>query len=336
MKTSKFVLFLTGLMLIAFSGTTQAADPGTPFDANSLPSGQRAGSLLVYNVYTSSVTAPALQNTKISITNTSDSIPTNVHLFFIDGLSCSIADRYICLTPNQTAVLLASEQDPGTTGYLLAVATYNDGLPSQHNYLIGDEYVKFDTGHFASLGADAYAKNNPGIVVSADGTIASLTLDGLNLGSSYSVASRVLAVDNIGSAADGNDTLLIINRLSGNLTTTASTIGAAFGILFDDAERPHSFNFNGGCHFRIRLNDAFPKTAPRFSQVIPAGQSGWMKFWSQGEFGISGAVIVKTTTSGAGSFNEGHTLHGLRFTLGAGYGMPVFPPGCNVGGPTLQ
>jgi hypothetical protein len=336
MKTSKFVLFLTGLMLVAFSGTARAADPGTPFDANSLPSAQRAGSLLVYNVYTSSVTAPALQNTKISITNTSDSIPTNVHLFFIDGLSCSVADRYICLTPNQTAVLLASEQDPGTTGYLLAVATYNDGLPSQHNYLIGDEYVKFDTGHFASLGADAYAKANDFNAVSTDGSLALLFLDGQNFAGSYGTAPRVLAVDNIGSAADGNDTLLIINRVGASLTVAAFTIGGAFGILYDDAEQPHSFNFNGGCHFRIRLNDAFPKTAPRFSQVIPAGQTGWMKFWSQSDIAISGAVIVKTTTSGAGSFNEGHTLHGLRFSRTATYTFPVFPPGCNVGGPTLQ
>jgi len=41
-----------------------------------------------------------------------------VHLFFVDGATCSIADSLVCLTPNQTASFLASDIDPGTTGYI--------------------------------------------------------------------------------------------------------------------------------------------------------------------------------------------------------------------------
>ena len=313
--------------LLTLTSSAFAADPGTGFEPLNPVSDQKAGSLLIFNIYTSSVAAPAAQNTKISITNTNDSSGIAIHLFFIDGASCSIADRYLCLTPNQTGLLLASEQDPGTSGYLVAIATDFNGLPALHNYLIGDEFVKFDTGHFASLGADAYTKINNVNVVSGDGTLAAAFLDGINLAGSYSAAARVLAVDNIGSAQSGNDTLLIFNRLGGNLHVAVTGAGSLFGILYDDAERPHSFNFVAGCHFRFRLNDAFPRTAPRFTQVIPAGQSGWMKFWAISDIALSGAVITRSTVAGASSFDGGHTLHALRLTS-AVYTLPVFPPSC--------
>jgi hypothetical protein len=329
MKTRKGLLLLVGMtMLILASTTAMAADPGTPFDPLQQASDQKAGSILFYNIYTSSVSAPALQNTKMSMTNTSSSNGIAVHLFFVDGAACSVADRYICLTANQTTVLLASEQDPGTSGYLLAVATDFDGLPALHNFLIGDEYVKFDTGHFASLGADAYAKINDTNVVSTDGSLAALFFDGLNLAGSYNTAPRVVAIDNIGAPASGNDTLLILNRIGGNLTTTAGSLGPMFGLLFDDAEQPHSFNFNGGCHFRLRLSDAFPRTAPRLSQVIPAGQSGWMKVFGVADVALSGVVITASTAPGAGSFSGGHSLHALRLSASGVYTMPVFAPGC--------
>jgi hypothetical protein len=59
----------------------------------------------------------------------------------------------ICLTANQTTTFLASEQDPGTTGYHLAIAVDGvNGCPINFNFLIGDEYIKLESGHFANLG----------------------------------------------------------------------------------------------------------------------------------------------------------------------------------------
>jgi hypothetical protein len=43
--------------------------------------------------------------------------------------------------------------------------------------------------------------------------------------------------------------------------------------------------------FVRQLNNDFPKTSPRFDQVIPAGQTGWTKFWGTSDVGIIGAVI---------------------------------------------
>ena len=80
-----------------------------------------------------------------------------VHLFFVDGTTCSIADSIVCLTPNQTMTSLASELDPGVTGYLIAVAIDSNGCQIRVNPLIGDEYVKFDSGYFGIYGAEQIA-----------------------------------------------------------------------------------------------------------------------------------------------------------------------------------
>src|SRR5262249_47992081 len=136
--------------------------PGQPFPDSSEVSDQKAGSVLVYNLYTSSATSSTAQNTRINLTNVSPTDQVAVHLFFVDGATCSIADSFVCLTPNQTTSFLASDIDPGTTGYLIAVASdCVTGCPIAFNCLIGDAYVKFSTGHAANLGAEALAAVSP-------------------------------------------------------------------------------------------------------------------------------------------------------------------------------
>ena len=63
---------------------------------------------------------------------------------------------------------------------------------------------------------------------------------------SYNALPRVLAADNIPDRASGNDTLLVINRIGGNLLVGASPIGSIFGLLYNEAEQSHSFSFNTG------------------------------------------------------------------------------------------
>jgi uncharacterized repeat protein (TIGR01451 family) len=117
-----------------------AIGPGAVFPSTGEVSDQKAGSVLVYNLYSSSIAAPNQQNTRVSITNTNPSLPIAVHLFFVDGATCSIADSLVCLTPNQTASFLASDIDPGTTGYIVAVASdLVTGCPVNFNFLIGDD-----------------------------------------------------------------------------------------------------------------------------------------------------------------------------------------------------
>jgi hypothetical protein len=141
---------------------------------------------------------------------------------------------------------------------------------------------------------------------------------------------RVLAVDNVPSRADGNDTLLIINRIGGNLGTGAATLSTLFGLLYDDAENALSFSVTGGCQLRNSLSNTFPRTAPRLETFIPAGRSGWMKLYSQSDIGILGSVINLNTNAGAsaGAFNGGHNLHHLTLSAAANYVLPIFPPSC--------
>src|SRR5262249_51940498 len=142
----------------------------------------------------------------------------------------------------------------------------------------------------------------------------------------YNKLPRTLAVDSVPSAADGNSTLLIVNRPGGNLVTGGSTIGSLFGIFYDDAENTASYSFTGGCQFRAIYSDTFPRTVPRLSTFIPKGHTGGTKFWTAAETPILGAVI--NFNPNASGFNGGHNLHKLTLVNSTSMTIPVFPPGC--------
>ncbi|MEO6725654.1 MAG: DUF11 domain-containing protein, partial [Blastocatellia bacterium] len=302
---------------------------GNPFPAPSQINDQKPGSILIFPVYTSDAVTGNTQNTRIAITNTDPTRSVAVHLFFVDGSSCSVSDSFLCLTAQQTTSFLASDVDPGTTGYIVAVAVNGEGCPIIFNQLIGDEYVKFASGHQANLGAEAISAL-PGLL-NVPCTLGSGTLT-LNFdGVIYNALPRVLAADNIGSKADGNDTLLIVDRIGGDLGTGASTLGTLFGLLYDDSEIGVSFQVTGGCQLRNSLSNNFPRTTPRFEQLIRAGRTGWMKLYSQSNnVGIIGAAIRfnPNASTSAASFNQGHNLHKLTLTTEATVTIPIFPPPC--------
>src|SRR5262249_37058988 len=133
------------------------------------------------------------------------------------------------------------------------------------------------------------------------------------------------------SRADGNDTLVILNRASGNLAIGADSIGAVGGILYSDTENPYSFTFTSNqCQFRFSVSNTIPRTAPRFSTVVPAGRSGWIKFFTfRDNVALLGAAINLNTsaTTAATAFNQGHNLHKLRLT-NSSVTIPIFPPSC--------
>ncbi|MBS1787733.1 MAG: hypothetical protein JST85_08430 [Acidobacteria bacterium] len=321
--------------LVVMSSFALAADPGLAYPAASEASDQKAGSILFYNVYTSGATSGNTQNTRINITNTDPFFAQFVHLYFV-AEGCSIADSFICLTANQTASFLASDVDPGITGYIVAVSVDGVlGCPIGFNSLIGDEYVKFTSGHAANLGAVAFSALYNGRVPGCDANsvTAVIRFNGItgDAANGYNCAPAVLALDNVGSRADGNDTLIIINRVGGNLGIGASTLGTLFGLLYDDAENVLSFSVSGSCQLRNTLSNNFPRTTPRFETFIPAGRTGWVKFFNQtGAIAILGAAINfnANAASSAGAFNGGHNLHHLTLNCVDGYIVPVFPPSC--------
>ncbi|HQR35406.1 MAG TPA: Ig-like domain repeat protein, partial [Blastocatellia bacterium] len=68
----------------------ESPGPGLLASPISEKSDQKAGSVLIYNVYTSGTTSANTQNTRINLTNTNPQQSVNVHLFFV-AEGCSIA-----------------------------------------------------------------------------------------------------------------------------------------------------------------------------------------------------------------------------------------------------
>ncbi len=320
------LLTLTGLQ----NAMAQGDVPGTPISAlGGVAHDQKAGSVLIYPVYTSLASMPNLQNTRIAMTNIDARNGVAVHLFFVDGNTCSVADSYVCLTANQTTSFVTSDLDPGVTGYLVAVTVNATGCPIIFNALIGDAYVKFGTGHAANLGAIAVGAL-PGLAevpCTAASSVAVLNFDG----SSYNPLPRTIAADSLPDRASGNDTLLVVTRIGGNLATGAATLDSVFGLLYDDSETAVSFSFTStACQFRSSLSNNFPRTTPRYSIFIPAGRTGWLKLWRVNEGAIVGATLNfnPNAATAAGAFNQGHNMHTLTVTTSASYTIPVFPPSC--------
>jgi hypothetical protein len=234
---------------------------------------------------------------------------------------------YICLSQNQTATFLASEFDPGTTGYLIAIATNSLGCPISFNALMGDEYVKFSTGHASNLTADAVAALNIPQVCDETAFTAKLNFNGID----YGLLGRALAVSNLPDRASGNDTLLILSSIGGNLAISATPLGPIYGILYNDTESPYSFGFAPNkCQIISTLSNNFPRTVPRIEQIIPPGRSGWLKLWAYDDAAIFGATINVNVTQGldAPAFGHGRNLHKLTLTSAGALTIPLFPPTC--------
>lgn len=343
MQASHRFTHLLMAMGITFALSTMAlaAEPGSRFPDTSSISDQKAGSMLVYNVYTSSITNFNAQNSRLSITNTNENSAAFVHLFFVDGSTCAVADMFVCLTANQTYSFLVSDLDPGVTGYLMAIAVDGvTGCPVNFNYLIGDVYVKFPTGHTGNLAAESIAAQFETFSgCNGSTSLAQLFFDQPGTPDSYNALPRVLAVDNITDRMSGNNTLLILNRIGGNMAISSSPIGSIFGLLYDDAENAFSFSFSSGaCQFRSTLSNTFPRTVPRFEVAIPAGRSGWMRIYSTDEsVSLLGSVFTANPNANTfgNAFEGARNLHKLTLntqdsrTGGAqSITIPVFPPSC--------
>ena len=341
--TQTFTLSLL-LVLAAITSTAFAADPGIPFPQSSEISDQKPGSILFYNFYTSGAGFSDSHDTRINITNTNSALKTIVHLFFVDGATCSVADSFLCLTANQTASFLTSDLDPGISGYIIAVALEESGCPHSFNFLIGDAYFKSEVNiltaapkaavirrRAGNLAAEACAAKYGSPLFGCDPNSPTTAIPFDRSPTGYDLLPSVLAVSNIPSRADGNSTLLILNRIGGNLTTSSSAIGSIFGILYDDQENSSSFTFiSGACQVQASLSNTFPRTIPRLDQIIPPGRSGWMKLWAPSDAGLLGAVINFNPNADAdeNSFIGAQNLHKLRFTSSVTLIVPIVPPSC--------
>ncbi len=322
-------LLLT-VMALSVMTVIAIAQPGTPLPPAYGMSDQKPGSVLFFPYYSSHVIWSQQENTKINITNTNTTQSVYAHLFFVDSGSCQPANTFVCLTANQTFSFLISDYDPGITGYLLVVAVDGTtGLPLQFNFLTGDYYLKLLSGHAANLGAEAFAalKAQPS-PLNLDGATSDIKFDDVN----YNAGPRVLMLNNIPSRLDGNDTLLLLTRLGGNMAGgEGGSIGGVLGLTYDDVEKGYSFTLAAGkCQYRASLSDSTPRMVPRFTTIIKAGRSGWMKLWPTGDFPVTGVMINLNSSAGssARAYSGGHNLHALTTTTTGVFTIPIFIPTC--------
>ena len=294
------------------------SEPGNLPIAAGLPNQQKPGSVLIFSVYTSSP-SNSQSDSQISLTNTNPVSPAYVHLFFVDGSRSTVADQIVTLTQNQTVTFLTSDFDPGVTGYLIAVAVDANGCPVIGNYLIGGSVVRFESGHLANLqaiGVSGLVQGSP--LCDPSATTTTIAFNGV----AYDELPRALAVYTLPSLANGNRPMLIVNRIGGDLTNRVEAIGSLAGLLFDDSETAQSFSIDGSaCQMREMVGNNLPRTVPRYSTVIPAGRTGWMKFWTAEDEAITGVLINESLTGLSGGYN----LPALTTTKAATLTIPVLP-----------
>lgn len=300
--------------------------------AQTIPSDQKAGSVLIFNYYGSDSANPKGEDTKIHITNTHPQKAGMMAIFFISAVSGLTMDAQVCLAPNQTVSFKTSDTDPGEKGYIVAVSVDGTtGLPNNFNSFIGSASIKMLPGYLANLNAETISAlaEHPGFN-EGEGR-ATLKFDGVH----YNQVPNILALDNIPAIADGDKTMVIVNQLGGSLPGNQrpdDLIGLT-GIVYDSAATPYPWQEGSINSFQLRkvIADGFPNTTPSMSNVIPLQSYGWMRLWpTMRNKGVTGAVLYlnKGDESGYGfPFIGGHNLHHMSLTT-AELTIWAFPRKC--------
>ncbi len=231
------------------------------------PNDIKTGSVLFFNRYTSDGSDPSVENTQLNITNTHATQSVTLHLFAVEGSSCSVADSFLSLTPNQTAQFFASDFDPGVQGYLVAVA-FSGFTPRQFNYLTGTAYIWQADGKQADLPAVAVQKLNSVVNDNGDGTV-NLDFNGGN----YGRLPGTVALSNFNSQVTDQTSLYMYSPR--NLLFGDNAQFSVFTLVYNEVETPGSTSFPIRCYTEVKLRNL--RVIGTLNGFIPAGSVGWMK-----------------------------------------------------------
>ena len=231
------------------------------------PNDLKPGSVLFFHRYTSDSAQPDRENTQINFTNTHPTQSVTLHLFAVEGSSCTVADSFLSLTPNQTAQFFASDIDPGIQGYLIAVA-YSAYGPQQFNYLLGTAYIWQADGKQADLPALAVQKLNSVVHGGYDG-MANLVFDGVN----YGRLPSTVALSSFNSQVTDQTSMYLYSP--SNLITGSNAQFSAFMLVYNDREIANSTSATVRCYSEIKLSNL--RVIGTLNGFIPAGSTGWIK-----------------------------------------------------------
>lgn len=280
------------------------------------PSDQKTGSVLVFPYYVSKLAER--KDTRFMLSNVSAQ-SVFVHLFFIEGIQCEQADQFVCLTPNASLSFKASEHDPETTGWLLAVAVNAAGQPSQHNGLSGNAFVQ-DGNYVDNYGAEAFwAHSATPAMRNANGT-ATLLFDGQG----YDGVPSQFAVE-LQSLMDAPEQKIVTVGLRGDLTqgevSGAGQVGR--GVVYNqNPEMAGCFCefLRGTCQASATINATTPRVTSGIGTLIPKGQVGMMVV-------NVGAAVGFLMTPRSAQWRGIRPLHKTAWTV-ATLTIPVVAPVC--------
>jgi hypothetical protein len=244
------------------------------------------------------------------MTNTHQTLDISIHLFLVDGSSCSVADFFINLTPNQTATFLMSDLDPGVTGYIVGVAT--DGGPTQFNWLIGSESIRETDGRLATLQAIGVAKVSPGGVASGGEGTATLSFNGTE----YERLPSSVGLDSFNSQVTDSTQVNLFVPASNLLSGIPDSTTRVFLLVYDDVEQPLSSSVSVACYNTFNIGTL--RVPGGINNKVPAGRTGWIRFEA------SGRPILGFAQTRGPVFNGGHNLHVLKLLANYEITVPSF------------
>jgi hypothetical protein len=283
---------------------------------------QKPGSVLFFNRYSSNASNPARGDTTLTLTNTHPASNVFVRLFIISGATCQNIELQLCLAAQQTINLLASDLDPGTSGFAMAIATDAAGQPIQFNWLIGNATVKQPGNsslYSAVLSAVTIAKRAGGAVANTNGQ-AELIFDDVN----YERLPARIAFDNVQNQANGfNTTSVSLYRPPADLSGAAASASVqitGYGtndgqVLSSSATMPLS------CYGSFNIA-ALHLSPIQIGTLITAGNTGWFTATAADQLPLLGAQF------NAGSFNSGNSARALTLATEYHIRVPVSAVTC--------
>jgi hypothetical protein len=307
-------LFL--LALLAPAAMAQLTAPPQDIEI----SDQKAGSILVFPYYTSDGSGAA--DTSLVISHAGGTGNVNVHLFFVDGTNCGIADAPVMLTPHGSIEILASAFDPFITGYLIAVAVDAQGCPTQQNVLIGHAFVKTPPGYIApgagqvrgDYGAEAIRALMPSPVNCMTGVI---SFDGM----AYEALPNSFVTQIQSPVTVAGQTIVLASMQSTNVGIMDPIGQFGTGYVFDANEKPGSFSgfLRAGCHSITPITTTAPRVPFGMSKMIKPGTVGLIKFTTR----VGGVGLLFTPDSLTGWMGI-RTLHKYATTTSTTMVVPIF------------
>jgi hypothetical protein len=338
--TSLLALALLSFGLTAWrnQATTVAAQgdpqvgPGLPNVGSnaqrSAASSSKAGSILFFHKYTSNTSQASNVNTLITLTNTHSRDGVAVRLAWVHG--CVVETSFITLAGNQTRTILASNENPNQTGYLMALAVSSTGLPIQFNWLIGSASYRDARGFEVTYNAVGVAKRTGG----GARTVNDSTAEVLFNNTEYDRLPKQVALDNLQNQdpnATGGDaplkTDVAVYSPPSNLATAASPNVKFDAVLLDQSGRPYPQVVESGCGINAPITNVWRDIA--LNSVVTPQRQGYATFAANSDnkpMPVLGLSLTENSIASQGPLHSARPMQALSWVDSFRMTVPVIPP----------